>query len=263
MSQSYLSELVEIAARIIELDQLENQLTNKRDWKAAKVEYEAQQVHFNKVRDEYVDELLAQDESRSSAAQGVEEQLTEFRAQADPNWLPALNYTRDNLLPYLEKEAAKDPRMRKAIKLAPFVAGGLAVVVYFAVRLLSGAPITEEIETRAGLQQRAAALEKVIRYDDWMGTRVRRGGWAKGILLWPIKPTDVEMNGAAEFVGLVLEGQQYANGCGSVVSYGDNLSDDQINMLSEVADYVQQEAVTWEDPPVMTVVAGLERARRC
>ena len=263
MSQGHLWELVQIAVRIMELDQLESQLTDKRDWKAAKEEYEAQQSHFNKVRDEYVDALLDQEESRDSAADNVGAQLAGLRNQADPSWYPAIDYTSDSLLPYLAKEAAKSPRMRKAIKLAPLVAGALAVIAYFTVRLVSGTPVTESIETRAGLQQRAAAVEKVIRYDNWMSTRVRRGGWLKGVLLWPIEPTDAEINGAADFVGLVLEGQQYAEGCGSVVSYGDNLTDDQIDMVGEVADYIQRDDVQWEEPAVMTVVVGLQQADKC
>jgi hypothetical protein len=62
------------------------------------------------------------------------------------------------------------------------------------------APIisSANIETRGGMQQRAAAVEKALRYDDLVGTRVRRGGMFKGVMFWPIKPTDGEIGGAAE-----------------------------------------------------------------
>lgn len=263
MTQGYLWELVQLAARIMELDQLESQLTDKRDWRAAKKEYDAHQEQFNKVRDEYVDALLEQDGVHDSAVDDVTQQLTELREQSDPSWHPAIDYTRDNLLPCLTKEAAKSPRLRKALKLVPLVVGGLAVLVYFGIRLASGTPVTEDFETRAGIQQRAAAAQKVIRYDDWMSTRVRRGGLFKGILLWPIEPTDAEVNGAAEFVSLVVEGQQYAEGCGSVSGFGENLTDEQIKMVGEVANYIQRDDIQWEEPPVMTVVVGLERASRC
>jgi hypothetical protein len=153
--------------------------------------------------------------------------------------------------------------MRKLRRVALFVAAALAVTVYFGVALFSGTPVTESIETRDGIIQRAAAAEKVIRYDDWADTRVRRGGWLKGILLWPIEPDAYEIKGAGEFVSLVLEAQQYANGCGSVVGYGDSLTKEQIRMVSDVADLVQRDDLQWRDPAPLTVVAALERVRPC
>jgi hypothetical protein len=87
-----------------------------------------------------------------------------------------------------------------------------------------------------------------------MDTRVRRGGWLKGILLWPIEPSETEIRGAAEFVGLVLEGQEYAAGCGSVVGTGNTLTDGQFSMISDVASYIQREDIRWEEPPPMTIV---------
>ncbi len=153
--------------------------------------------------------------------------------------------------------------MRKAMKVAPFAAAALVAIVYFGIRLFGGVSITNEIQTKEGLQQRAAAFEKATRYDDWMGTRVRNGGWAKGILFWPLKPTDAEIEGAGEFAELVLQGQQYAKGCGSVTFSGNTVSEGQIRMINQVADYLQRDDVTWEDPALKTVLTALKNAEAC
>ncbi len=263
MAESYLWELVQIAARIVQLDQIEGEITDKREWQAGKDEWEAQQQQFNKVRAEYVDALLGDDAPSDGVANDVQRQLTSLREETDPSWYPAIDYTQESLLPYLTKEAGKNPRLRKALKVAPFAAAALAAVIYFGIAIFSGTPVTEKIETREGLRQRAAATEKVFRYDDWMNTRVRRGGWAKGILLWPIEPDPFEIRGAAEFAGLVIEGQQYAKGCGTVLSYGNSLTNEQIKMVRDVADFIQRDDLQWKEPAPMMVVAALESAKSC
>ena len=263
MAESYLWELIQIAARIVQLDQLETKITDKREWKAGKDEWEARKEQFNKLRTEYVDALLGDDAPSDGVADEIQSQLASLREEADPSWYPAFDYIQENFLPYLTKEAGKSPRMRKARKAAPFAAAGLAVVVYFGIAFFSATPVTAAIETREGIVQRADAAEKVIRYDDWMNTRVRRGGWLKGILLWPIEPDPYEIKGAGEFVGLVLEAQQYAKGCGSVGGYGNNLTAEQIRMVGDVADYIQRDDLQWKEPAPMTMVAALESVDRC
>ena len=188
MSDSYLWDLIQIAARIVQLDQLESEITDKREWKAGKEEWEARKEQFDKLRAEYVDAVLGDDAPSDGVVDEVQGQLTNLREEADPSWHPAFDYMQENLIPYLTKEAGRSPRMRKARKAAPFAAAAHVAVIYFGIAKFSGTPDTAAIDTREGIEQRAAATEKVIRYDDWMDTRVRKGGWLKGILLWPIEP---------------------------------------------------------------------------
>ena len=263
MATSYLAELLKLADRTIELDQLEDNIKGTSDWKAAKAEYEGCKEQFARLGDQYIDGLLASDEGRAGAVTDVEAQIAEFREQGDPSWHPALDYLETHFLPKLRKEAGRSPRMRKAIKASPWVLAAVIAAVYFAVRLLSGTPVDAPLETREGIEQRAAAAVKALRYDDLMHTHVRKGGFLKGIMLWPIEPTEQEVQGAAEFVGLVIEGQRYTQGCGSVTGYDDKLSKPQIKMIKEVAGYVRDEATTWDEPPVKTVLSGLKHASAC
>lgn len=263
MQDSYLWELLQTAARIVQLDELESEIRGTREWKAGKAEWEAQKQQFNKLRAEYVDVLLGDDAPSDGVADEVQGQLTSFRDEADPSWYPALEYTQSNLMPYLTREAGRSPRMRKARKAAPFAVAAIIGVIYFGTAIFSGAPVTKAVETREGIRQRAAAAERVIRYDDWMDTRVRRGGWVKGILLWPIEPDEYEIRGAGEFVGLVLASQQYAKRCGSVVGSGDSLTKEQIKMIRDVAEYLQRDDIQWQDPAPVTVVTALANAELC
>lgn len=263
MAESYLQELFEIAARIVQLGELEDDITDQREWKAAKREWEALHERFNELRAEYVDALLGGDASSDDVPNNVQNELHLLREEADPSWHSAIDYTQDHLMPYLTKEAGKSPWMRKYIKAGPWVAAAFVAIVYFGIAIFSGTPITQSLETREGIEQRAAAAKKVIRYDDVMNTRVRRGGWIKGILFWPIEPNATEIKGAGEFVGLVLAAQQYATGCGSVVGYGDTLTTEQLEMIGKVADIIQRDELQWEDPAPVTMVAALETVKPC
>lgn len=263
MARDYLSELLVTANRIMELDELKNRLTDKKLWKQAKKQFNDFEEQFNKISDQYIDALLSNEETRKEALSDVEGQLSEIRQKADASWHPAIEYVEDKFLSRLRKEYAKSPILRRAIKLFPYVAFAVAVVAYFGIRLFSATPITADIESREGLIERAAAAEKVLRYDDYMSTRVRRGGWLKGIFFWPIEPTEQEVDGAVEFVSLVIESQGYVGRCGAVTGYGNQLTDGQIKMIEEVADYIQSEEALFEDPPVTAVLSGLERASAC
>ncbi len=81
--------------------------------------------------------------------------------------------------------------------------------------------------------------------------------------MWPIEPDPYEIKGAAEFAGLVIEGQQYAKGCGSVGGYGTTLTDQQIKMVSNAADFIQRDDLQWEGPAPLMVVKALENADSC
>lgn len=142
------------------------------------------------------------------------------------------------------------------------------MIIYFGIRFASEVNVSATLESKLGLQQRAAAAEKVIQYDDWMGTRVRRGGWIKGILLWPIEPSDVEANAAGEFVSVALEGYniltQQNEICGNLINgYGNQLSDEQIKFVDEIAVTIQEPNLSWQEPPVMTVLHAIKEKFPC
>jgi hypothetical protein len=263
MANSYLWQLIEMASRIIQLDELESEIADKREWQRGKDEWEALQGQFDTVSAEYVAALYGDDAPGDHVPDDVQRELTSLREEADPSWYPAIDYTEEKLMPLVIKEAGKSPRMRKARRAAPIVAIAVTLVVYFGIALFSGTPVTKPIETREGIRQRAAATEKVIRYDEWAGTRVRKGAWLKAVLLWPIEPDPYEIKGAGEFASLVLEGQRRVPQCELKTGYDTRLADAQIKLIGEVASIIQSDDLQWEEPSPMTVVSAIEKAESC
>ena len=268
MGDASIDDLLELAAGIMQLDAVEASLGKGREWREAKKHYEAAVEQFNSKRKDYVNSLLVKGEDWSAVSAGVAEELDGIQTGADASWHPAIQYTRENLLPILTKEAGRTPVVRDIIKWTPAALGVIAVVAYFSIKLTSGVEITEPIETRLGIQQRAAAAEKVIWYDDWMGTHVRRGGWLKGIIFWPIEPDEAEIRGASEFASLALEGYsilaQKREICGTLIAgYGDKLSKEQISFTDGIAEQMQRDDIKWDTPPVMTVLPPIRAKFPC
>ena len=268
MGYASMDDLLELAASIMRLDAEEASLGKGSKWKEAKKQYEAVVEQFNSKRKDYVNSLLVKGEDWSAIPVGVAEELDGIQAGADASWHPAIQYTRENLLPVLAKEAGRSPVVRDIIKWTPAALGVVAAVANFGIKLTSGVEITERIETKLGIQQRAAAAEKVIRYDDWMGTHVRRGGWLKGIMFWPIEPDEAEIKGAGEFVSLALEGYdilaQKREICGTLIAgYGDKLSKEQISFTDDIAEQMQRDDIKWDTPPVMTVLPPIRAKFPC
>jgi hypothetical protein len=267
MGYASLDELLELAAVIADLDAAEP-LRKGREWRQGKKQFDAAVEQFSTKRKDYVNSLLIKGEDWSAIPESVAEELSAIEAGADESWRPAINYTRENLLPYLTKEAGRSPVVRDVIKWTPAVLGVAAVIAYFGIRLTSGVDITAPIDSKLGIQQRAAATEKVVRYDEWMGTHVRRGGWLKGIMFWPIEPDESEINGAGEFVSLALEGYdvlaQKREICGTLVSgYGDKLSKEQISFSDDIAEAMQSDDVKWQTPSVMTILQPIKAKFPC
>lgn len=144
--------------------------------------------------------------------------------------------------------------------------GGVTVATYFAFRFLSAAPIESPPDTQKGIQERAAAIEKVLRYDDWMDTRVRRGGWLKGILLWPIEPTEQELKGASEFASLAYEAQTVSVeqfNCTAIAGGGEVPSEAEVKYLGQMAELILSPETKWQDPPVMTALEAAKSLGNC
>jgi hypothetical protein len=144
--------------------------------------------------------------------------------------------------------------------------GGAAVATYFAFRFLSATPIESPADTQKGIQERAAAIEKVLRYDDWMDTRARRGGWLKGILLWPIKPSEQELKGASEFASLAYEAQAVSVeqfNCTAVAGGGEVPSEAEVKYLGQMAELLLSPEIKWQDPPVMTALEAAKSLGNC
>lgn len=147
------------------------------------------------------------------------------------------------------------------------VALGLVVVAYFALRLFSGVTVDQPVETKAGLQQRAAAAQKLIRYNEWLS------GWigssvAGPAILWPIAPTQGEAEAAGEFASAVLGSHRTLRNAGFVCGelpegQGDAQSAEQVALIAAVAAHLRSEDSQWAEPATMTLLVPIRAQFPC
>lgn len=143
----------------------------------------------------------------------------------------------------------------------------LLLAAYFALRLLSGVTIDQPVETKAGLQQRAAAAQKLLRYNGWLS------GWIGSsvlgpVILWPIVPTSAEAEAAGEFASAVLGAHRTLERAGFVCGglaegQGGAQSPQQVELIAAVAGHVRAEDTQWADPPTVTLLVPIRAKFPC
>jgi len=223
-------------------------------------------AEFNSARNKFVYALLREQPVADEASRIVSQEIDEM-SSAQPDWASTLDYVRGELLTRIETESSKSPLVRHVLRWTPLALGVVGLIAYFTVRFISAVEIDQPIESRAGIEQRAGAFQKAIRYDDWMSGVTRRR-WMMELLLWPIEPTDAEILGAKEFASLTADGFQALTNermiCGGPAESGtDQVSGEQIELIGEVADFVRKEDTKWLQPPVMTVLEPIKTAYPC
>lgn len=263
---NYFTELLEIAAAIVLIN--EDKISDDKNIKkSAKKKLPIALQKFREISDKYIDSILVDEEDYKNAYQNVSELILRLKADSDPSWLPSLDYLYQNLLPLVQKEVGRGPKLRKALKVLPWSLGAVAIIVYFSIRLYSATPIESPIDTRAGIEQRASALEKVIQYDDLMDTKVRKGGWLKGILFWPVEPDEKEIKGASDFAALMYEAQEFSVkrfNCPILPKgYGDQPSKEELKFLEQSAEYINGPNVIWKKPAIITAIDAARSVQRC
>lgn len=266
MTENYFYQMLDLAAKIAPILDVEATL-GKRDLKNAKEQRVNLEVKFIEVRNKYVDVLLETSDAHAGAYELAVADIEQLKATCDPSWIPAVDYTANSLLPYLKKEADRDPRLRKAIKVAPWVLAGIVAIAYFSIRFWSAAPIIHSVETKEGIQERAAAIVKLLRYDDWMQTHVRKGGWLKGIMFWPIEPNEKEVEGAGEFASVAYKAHLISAerfGCPVIPrGYGAAPSEEELEYLRQMAEYLRSPNIKWNTSPVATTVDAARAVNKC
>ncbi|MBX9740783.1 MAG: hypothetical protein K2X62_11945 [Beijerinckiaceae bacterium] len=221
---------------------------------------------YRKAKQDFVYHLLKEGHSAEDSASSVSDELAEISAMSDPGWEPVYNEIREDILAQIKRDAAKKPWQRTVRYFAPVIVGFVLAVAYFGTYFYNIIPISAPLETRAGLTQRADALAKVLRYDEWNNTR--RGGFIKGLLLWPIEPSEPELRGAKEIAGITFAGakalEQKREACLENLSgSGGEVSDGGVALLGVVATHLRDKSTKWQTPAVMTILDPIRTAYPC
>lgn len=216
------------------------------------------QANFASVRNRFVYDALATGDDPEQIKANIVSDL-DMLAEENPGWAGPAYIVRDELVARIEQESQKNPTWRKVVRYTPIALGVIAVAAYFGVKFYNDVDLSDPFESRAGVVARAEALEKTLRHDDWASTRSRRGGFIKDILLWPISPSDAEVNAATQVAGFAFDAQEFmrsqqaqCNYTGQ--TYGEELSDREIDYLENYAARLQSETVEWDEDPQFTML---------
>jgi hypothetical protein len=183
----------------------------------------------------------------------LSDELEQIKEVADESWHLAIDDVKGRLLKVASSETKKSPLRRKIEKNGWWITITVVAFIMVFLKWYWLVEVTQPIETVEGVRQRTAALEKVLDYDDSMDTRVRRGGWLKGILFWPAEPTDDEVGYAGEILWWTLDVYDYLKKegliCKASLSYNpndDNIQDE-IKIVKVLKDFIGISPSTADD----------------
>jgi len=213
------------------------------------------------------DDLLSAHKRADAASDAARRDLDEIAVASEDDLEPVYAKVRYDILKRIDSVAGPTPA-QQAMKTRLVGIGGVAFVLLFAagyagVRQYSATPVDATIDSRSGIQQRADALNKVIRYDGFGGG----GGLIRTLLLWPIEPTALEGRNAGEFAGLILAGARRLRdegaACKLPLTTSGPLSDVEVELLKSVTAHLRADTVKWRDPPIMTILDPIRGQYPC
>ncbi len=174
----------------------------------------------------------------------LSQELDAIKEASDESWHLAIDDVKVRLRKISNTESKKSPTRRKIEKNGWWLTILFVGITMVSLKWYWLIDVNQPIDTVNGVIQRAGTLEKLLDYDDTMDTRVRRGGWLKGIMLWPAEPTEKEIEYASEFLWSTVEIYDYLQEQDAVcgIPFFHNSDDDnykdEIAISQVVIDYV-------------------------
>lgn len=224
---------------------------------------------YQKALRVFVYHLLKEGHSAEMAKRLVEADLHQIAGHSNAHWLPVYDEVRADLLAQIARDGGKKGWQRALRYYAPAIVGAILAAIYFGVRLYSALPVDKPLDSREGLIQRAAVIEKMARYDDWTSGRSGgRGEAIRDLLLWPIEPNGDEVKAGDQLIALIgsryLILTQAKQACVLVVAPDSGLPGDQrVEMFRKVAAYLRGPGAVWAQPLANTVDTPIKTAYPC
>jgi len=194
------------------LNECNAELQGKPGWKRKaelKKVIENAERKLTKQSAELINRTVDAWESEASLSAFLVEELNTLKEASDESWHDAIEGVKERLSKLADKESSKSPARRKIDKNGWWITIFVIGITVVSLKWHWLINVTESADTPSGIAQRAAALEKILDYDDLMGAGVRRGSWLKGLLFWPAKPTEEETRYAAEFMWTAIDVYDY------------------------------------------------------
>lgn len=228
------------------------------------------QQHYDEAINALVQGVIADYPGLAKARAIITGELDDIAGLSEPGIQPVLDKVRYDLLGAVE-EALGPTRAQTAMRTRLIGLGAIAAILALlgsavALRQYNAIAISAPLDTRPGIEQRAAALAKVIRYDDWdPGTGGLRRLVVK-LALWPFEPTENEIQGAREFAGAVLNAATDLQAAGQacrVPPLTGTADEAQIALLSKVVSSIRAKNASWSNPPAATVLNAIRTNFPC
>ncbi len=171
----------------------------------------------------------------------ISNDIATLRENAHESWGSTINRLETEFFAFAKTYGSKSKTRRQLERHAPWASIVIVLTVYFSIRLFSAVQVTDGIQETQGFLQHHNAFEKVLRYDDWMDTRVRRGGIFKSLIFWPIKPSDDEVLIASKYLVLVVEISDYLQSAGKICPTQQLDFSDDLLTASFFSDYLSEQ----------------------
>ena len=192
--------LFELSGAILECKQeLEGKPPRKRQTELKKLARELEESLAESSK-ALIGKTVESWKSDQPLAEFLASEMELIKASSDASWHLAIDDVKERLVKLANNEEKKSTTRRKIEKNAWWI---LLVAIASTMVILKWywiVDVSEKSDTAIGYYQRAEALQKLIDYDDYMGTKVRKGGMFKGVLFWPIEPTEEEIQYASDFL---------------------------------------------------------------
>lgn len=240
---------------------------------ADRVRRDALEADYAEALQQFATDILKEMRTSERAIEAVNYDLNEISSLSDEALYPVLDRIRYDAINRIEELAgpslSQRPGFTRLVGLGGVAFVVLVVAGYFALRSYNAVALGAPIETRAGIEQRANALAKVLRYEDMGGggMNVRPSGFVKNLVLWPFEPTDQEIAAARDLAGLIFAGAvrlgEERQACKLPLTNSEIVSEGEIDLLRKTVAHIRDKRTTWRTPPVMTVLDPIRATYPC
>lgn len=160
----------------------------------------------------YIDQPSADDtevvfHSNAQAMSMLRKSADVRKAKAAEQWDRLVDKDLDSLgsIALFGREPEAPTTRRERWGAVAILAGLLAAAAaYGASNWYLSTKITEPYQTRAGIQQRRDATDRVLDHERVMSSTARRSGIFKLVLDWPMSPTAAELDAFSEYAGDII-----------------------------------------------------------
>ncbi len=197
--------LFKISAAILECTrEMQEETSWRRRYDLKRVAWKFDRM-FNEKSAALIKRTVDSWDQKQSLSSCIADELEAMKADAGEHWHKAIDYVKVRLTELAEGESRKSWTRRKLERNGWWLTGLAAGILVIFLKWYWLVDVNYPSETTEGVLQGSAAMEKLVFYDDSPAARLDDVGLIKRIVLWPVKPTEEEMEYAWEFMRTAVD----------------------------------------------------------